>query len=115
MIYESYTFPTTDYRLLGKALKNDRLNIEKGDQVVLAPINNSYHHPANCYVYSIQTGQWLGRYKMNDFEVLKEFESIEGLYQYTQTQINLREDYKSKQEEKSPVTEDAVYEQLELF
>lgn len=113
MIYETYVFPNEHYRLLGRTL-TEKFNLKKGDLAVLAPINNAYHHPANCYVYSIETGRCLGRYAIRDFEVLKEFESIEELQQYTQTQIVFTAN-ESKQEEESPETEEVVFEQLELF
>lgn len=106
-IYDEYDFPSEYHRILGRALKDDGYHMKEGDLVVLAPTGKLYYHPVNCYVYSIQTGKWFGRYFIRDFEVIQEFSSIEELHRYTCTSIQ------SKSTE--PEESEDQFEQLSLF
>lgn len=72
-------FKKEEDRILAEALNDAGVNIKKGDKVILRGIFNQFQHPNNCYVDSIKTGRWLGRYKIKDFEVIRHLEDNEDI------------------------------------
>jgi hypothetical protein len=82
---ETYEFSSKEQRLLVKVIvPHVGYNLSEGDLLLLGPITNNFHHPKNAYGYDSATGRWRGRYSINWFEIVKEFDSNSDVRQYLQ-------------------------------
>lgn len=71
-----YKFDNLETRLLGKAL-TPNFNTKAGELYILRPTNqNSGTH---FFVNSFPQNKWLGSYKVEDFEIVKEFPNEDEL------------------------------------
>ena len=108
---ETYEFSSKEKRLLAKVIvPHVGYNLSEGDLLLLGPITNNFHHPKNAYGYDCKTGKWRGRYAINWFEIVKEFDSESDVRRYFQIESSsLDKDLQTNSETVTRV------EQLSLF